>query len=320
MPSSHDGMNVTNRISAELLITAGVDGMQHLDHLIERIGEADGETGQLTDAAAQLRQEWDSLSADDQAKRLHNLAEAANQAANDVGIIGQRAREARENLDTLRLAFTQGIDAAETVETLEAIRQRISNLASEGKISQGQMQALFADIDARAKVLPSTLDGSAQALKTLGLEAGQLQTGISKNAAEATSSFTVAANRFGTDTEKMATLYKAAMAKMASGEEQTALLKALERVGGQAGMTAKDIKRIGDSAPQAVGKVAEAFAKINVDVDVDAVNQGISKGAKEAFMDFSRASTLPTDHPKHEDIAELAEYYRQKSQFAALLP
>ena len=33
-----------------------------------------------------------------------------------------------------------------------------------------------------------------------------------------------------------------------------------------------------------------------------------------------RLQMLPTDHPKHEDIAELAEYYRQKSQFAALLP
>lgn len=231
------------------------------------------------------------------------------------------SREAAGAANTLRLAFTQGIDAAETVETLDAIRQRISDLAREGKISQGQMQALFADIDARAKVLPSTLDGSAQALKTLGLEAGQLQTGISKNAAEAISSFTVAANRFGTDIEKMATLYKAAMAKMASGEEQAALLKALERVGSQAGMTAKDIKRIGDSAPQAASKVAEAFAKINV--DVDAVNQGISKGAKEAFMDFSRASTLAAESAQNSSklirasFDEIAGGLKSKEEFAA---
>ena len=231
------------------------------------------------------------------------------------------SREAAGAANTLRLAFTQGIDAAETVETLDAIRQRISDLAHEGKISQGQMQALFADIDARAKVLPSTLDGSAQALKTLGLEAGQLQTGISKNAAEAISSFTVAAKRFGTDTEKMATLYKAAMAKMASGEEQAALLKALERVGSQAGMTAKDIKRIGDSAPQAASKVAEAFAKINV--DVDAVNQGISKGAKEAFMDFSRASTLAAESAQNSSklirasFDEIAGGLKSKEEFAA---
>ena len=33
-----------------------------------------------------------------------------------------------------------------------------------------------------------------------------------------------------------------------------------------------------------------------------------------------RLQMLPNDHPKHEDIAELAEYYRQKSRFAALLP
>ena len=39
-----------------------------------------------------------------------------------------------------------------------------------------------------------------------------------------------------------------------------------------------------------------------------------------AALITERLRTLPTDHPKHEDIAELAEYYRQKSQFAALLP
>ena len=39
-----------------------------------------------------------------------------------------------------------------------------------------------------------------------------------------------------------------------------------------------------------------------------------------AALITERLRTLPTDHPKHEDIAELAEYYRQKSRFAALLP
>ena len=111
------------------------------------------------------------------------------------------------------------------------------------------------------------------------------------------------------------------MAKMASGEEQAALLKALERVGSQAGMTAKDIKRIGDSAPQAAGKVAEAFAKINV--DVDAVNQGISKGAKEAFMDFSRASTLAAESAQNSSklirasFDEIAGGLKSKEEFAA---
>ena len=108
---------------------------------------------------------------------------------------------------------------------------------------------------------------------------------------------------------------------MASGEEQAALLKALERVGSQAGMTAKDIKRIGDSAPQAASKVAEAFAKINV--DVDAVNRGISKGAKEAFMDFSRASTLAAESAQNSSklirasFDEIAGGLKSKEEFAA---
>lgn len=271
-------------------------------------------------ALEEITKKSDTLTAalDTIVKNVDAAGGSFDKAGGSLQAVGQEAASAA---NTLRLAFTQGIDAAETVETLDAIRQRISDLASEGKISQGQMQALFADIDARAKVLPSTLDGSAQALKTLGLEAGQLQTGISKNAAEAISSFTVAANRFGTDTEKMATLYKAAMAKMASGEEQAALLKALERVGSQAGMTAKDIKRIGDSAPQAASKVAEAFAKINV--DVDAVNQGISKGAKEAFMDFSRASTLAAESAQNSSklirasFDEIAGGLKSKEEFAA---
>jgi len=38
-----------------------------------------------------------------------------------------------------------------------------------------------------------------------------------------------------------------------------------------------------------------------------------------AALITERLRTLPTDHPKHEDIAELAEYYRQKSRIYRVL-
>ena len=178
-PSPHDGVTVTNRISAELLITAGVDGMQHLDRLIERIGDAGGETGQLTDAAAQLRQEWDSLSADDQAKRLHDLAEAANQAANDVGIIGQRAREAGEELDDLSKAkITLGLDNDEKIkQQIEEVNAAFRLLQEQGGLTHEELmraadhhRVRLQELEAELSRIGPELDDLSKAKITLGID------------------------------------------------------------------------------------------------------------------------------------------------------
>lgn len=92
---------MSNRLDAELLITAGVEGLPHLDRLIDRIEAAGGDTDQLREAAARLRDEWDNLSTEEQANQLRNLSNAANRSADDVGLLGRNAEDAGDASDSL---------------------------------------------------------------------------------------------------------------------------------------------------------------------------------------------------------------------------
>ena len=86
----------------------------------------------------------------------------------------------------------------------------------------------------------------------------------------------------------MSRVFQAALKQMDSPEAVEKLKAALEEAGKQAGMTAEEIKKIGDAAPVASDKVADAFAKIGV--DSKAVMTGISSDARQAFADFKDAS------------------------------
>ena len=97
---------MANRLDTELLITAGVDGLQHIDKLIAKIEEAGGDTDQLRDAARRLNSEWDDLSAEEQASRLRDLGNAANAGADDLGLLRRRTDEANDSTDRLG----QGVD------------------------------------------------------------------------------------------------------------------------------------------------------------------------------------------------------------------
>ena len=127
-----------------------------------------------------------------------------------------------------------------------------------------------------------------KALESLGLTAEEVTTGMSKKAAEGIANFSTAAAKFGNDAEQMSRLFQAALKQMDSPEAVEKLKAALEDAGKQAGMTAEEIKKIGDAAPVASDKVADAFAKIGV--DSKAVMTGISSDARQAFADFKDAS------------------------------
>lgn len=92
---------MANRLDTELLITAGVDGLQHIDKLIAKIEAAGGDTEQLRDAARRLNSEWDDLSAEEQASRLRDLGNAANAGADDLGLLRRRTDEANDSTDRL---------------------------------------------------------------------------------------------------------------------------------------------------------------------------------------------------------------------------
>lgn len=132
------------------------------------------------------------------------------------------------------------------------------------------------------------LDAAKKSLEALGLTAGEVTTGMSKKAAEGIANFSTAAAKFGNDAEQMGRVFQAAMKQMDSPEAAEALRAELEKVGAQAGLTAEEIAKIGDAAPTAADKVADAFAKIGV--DSRAATTGISSGARQAFDDFKAAS------------------------------
>ena len=102
------------RLDTELLITAGVNGLSQIDNLINRIDAAGGDTDQLRQASEQLRNEWDNLSADEQAQRLRDLGNAANQGADDVDILGR-------NTDQTTNAFDRMIGTLKTLGALIGI-------------------------------------------------------------------------------------------------------------------------------------------------------------------------------------------------------
>ena len=134
----------------------------------------------------------------------------------------------------------------------------------------------------------SELAEAQKALESLGLTAEEVTTGLSKKASEGIANFSTAAAKFGNDAEQMSRVFQAALKQMDSPEAVEKLKAALEDAGKQAGMTAEEIKKIGDAAPVASDKVADAFAKIGV--DSKAVMTGISSDARQAFADFKDAS------------------------------
>lgn len=112
---------------------------------------------------------------------------------------------------------------------------------------------------------------------------------MSKKAAEGIANFSRVASQFGNDAEQMGRVFQAALKQMDSKESTDALLAELEKVGKQSGLTAEEIKKIGDTARESTDKVADAFAKLGV--DSKAVMTGISSDARQAFADFQTAST-----------------------------
>lgn len=133
------------------------------------------------------------------------------------------------------------------------------------------------------------LAAAQKALEALGLTAEEVTTGMSKKAAEGIANFSRVASQFGNDAEQMGRVFQAALKQMDSKESTDALLAELEKVGKQSGLTAEEIKKIGDTARESTDKVADAFAKLGV--DSKAVMTGISSDARQAFADFQTAST-----------------------------
>lgn len=217
-------------------------------------------------AAAAKKKAAEEEAAAVKAMQAEYRASAAEQAALERSMAALRA-DGRETSDFY----------SELAIKLENVRTKTAELKTELDKKNVKISADTGELAAAQK-----------ALEALGLTAEEVTTGMSKKAAEGIANFSRVASQFGNDAEQMGRVFQAALKQMDSKESTDALLAELEKVGKQSGLTAEEIKKIGDTARESTDKVADAFAKIGV--DSKAVMTGISSDARQAFTAFQTAS------------------------------
>ena len=231
------------------------------------LAEADKKAQEAAEkAAAAKKKAAEEEAAAVKALQAEYRASAAEQAALERSMAAVRA-DGRETGDFY----------SELAVKLENVRTKTADLKAELDKKNIKISADTGELAEAQK-----------ALESLGLTAEEVTTGMSKKSAEGIANFSTAAAKFGNDAEQMSRVFQAALKQMDSPEAVEKLKAALEDAGKQAGMTAEEIKKIGDAAPVASDKVADAFAKIGV--DSKAVMTGISSDARQAFADFKDAS------------------------------
>lgn len=237
---------------------------------------------------AQIKRELEI--ADKKAQEAAEKAAAAKKKAAEEEAAAVKALQAEYRASATELSALEHSMAA-----LRADGRETSDFYSELAIKLENVRTKTAELKAEldkknVKISADTgeLAAAQKALEALGLTAEEVTTGMSKKAAEGIANFSRVASQFGNDAEQMGRVFRAALKQMDSKESTDALLAELEKVGKQSGLTAEEIKKIGDTARESTDKVADAFAKIGV--DSKAVLTGISSDARQAFADFKDAS------------------------------
>ena len=234
-------------------------------------------------------------------RELAESNKKATEAAEKAAVAKKKAAEeeatAVKALQAEYRASATELSALEhSMAALRADGRETSDFYSELAIKLENVRTKTAELKAEldkknVKISADTgeLAAAKKALEALGLTAEEVTTGMSKKAAEGIANFSRVASQFGNDAEQMGRVFQAALKQMDSKESTDALLAELEKVGKQSGLTAEEIKKIGDTARESTDKVADAFAKLGV--DSKAVMTGISSDARQAFADFQTAST-----------------------------
>ena len=238
---------------------------------------------------AQIKRELEV--ADKKAQEAAEKAAAAKKKAAEEEAAAVKALQAEYRASATELSALEHSMAALRADGREA-SDFYSELAIKLENVRTKTAELKAELDKKnVKISADTgeLAAAQKALEALGLTAEEVTTGMSKKAAEGIANFSRVASQFGNDAEQMGRVFQAALKQMDSKESTDALLAELEKVGKQSGLTAEEIKKIGDTARESTDKVADAFAKLGV--DSKAVMTGISSDARQAFADFQTAST-----------------------------
>lgn len=238
---------------------------------------------------AQIKRELEI--ADKKAQEAAEKAAVAKKKAAEEEASAVKALQAEYRASATELSALEHSMAALRADGREA-SDFYSELAIKLENVRTKTAELKAELDKKnVKISADTgeLAAAQKALEALGLTAEEVTTGMSKKAAEGIANFSRVASQFGNDAEQMGRVFQAALKQMDSKESTDALLAELEKVGKQSGLTAEEIKKIGDTARESTDKVADAFAKLGV--DSKAVMTGISSDARQAFADFQTAST-----------------------------
>lgn len=253
---------MAGRLDTELLITAGVDGLQHIDRLINSIDAAGGDTDQLREASQRLRDEWDNLSADEQAARLRDLGNAANQGADDVDILGQNTQEATG-------AFDRMIGTLKTLGALIGITFII------GKIKGFFTDAITgaADFEQQLATVQAVSGATVEQMGRIKEASEELGKSTRYNATQAAEGFEILA-RAGLDTEASLKTIPSVLA-LAQGNS----LELAEA----AGFVTKAVQGMGLSFDES-GRVADVMAKAaaSANTDVQGLGAALSYAAPSA--------------------------------------
>ena len=260
-------------------------------------------TGSLDEYRQFFRTKKESELEEIQRKKELEEADKKREEANKQAAAAETARiqamqQEYRNLKNEHLAVTESMKTLAAAGLINSAAYQ--DLAAKAAEYQDKLQKLQEKINKAGEAFEYDKGPIAQAklaLKDLGVTVNQVQTGISAGASKALDDFDKAAVQFGTNSEQMGRIFASALQKMDSPEAIEALRERLGKVSKQAGLTADDIKKIGDTAPDAAARVTDAFAKIGV--DVAAINQGISKEAQEAFKGFADATKLARDEGQY---------------------
>ena len=174
-------MPANTRLHTELLITAGVRGLDHIDSVIDALRAAGQNTDQLTEESARLRAEWDSLDPEERARRLRDLAEATNQARDDANGLADSAERnvgAFNRLKVAVAAFGAALGVAfvagkikdffsEAVSGASDFEAQLSTVKAVSGASAEEMEALRAAAEKMGAETKYNATEAAQALENL---------------------------------------------------------------------------------------------------------------------------------------------------------
>lgn len=207
-----------------------------------------------------------------------DISEGFKQAAAEMAAA---ADESFARAEQKALAFESSAVAA-VKRSQETEKQRFDRLAAEAQTAYEKAAAAAVESAQKAK----------QAREAAEQAVGTSQEAATRKAAEEADKQAAAAMRAAKSAE---TAWDKALERAGgSAEAAAAVKKPLADLAAQAEKTADSVGAVGDQAPAAANKVAEAFAKIGV--DVDSVTTGISSKAKQAFADFQTASQTAAQH------------------------